>query len=168
MSSVSPISSIGSNLPSSSSTGSNPNEQLAQGMQALSTAIQSGNTTAATTAITAIQNALTASNPDSVVTANSLQLQGDLSTMSQALGSGNSTAINSAFMALEKDLTAPAKPASYAASAATPAYVLSLLSTLPDSNSNSSSATPDVGSNLLLTLSAQETANNTAKMNLYS
>jgi hypothetical protein len=167
MSSVSAISSIGSNLPSSSSTGSNPNEQIAQGMQALSTAIQSGNTTAATTAITAIQNALTASNPNSVVTANSLQLQGDLSTMSQALGSGESAAINSAYMALEKDVTAPATPASYAASAATPAYVLSLLSTLPDSNSNSSSTTPDVGSNLLSTLSAQETANNTAKMNLY-
>jgi hypothetical protein len=102
------------------------------------------------------------------VTANSLQLQGDLSTMSQALGSGNSTAINSAFMALEKDLTAPATPASYAASAATPAYVLGLLSTLPDSNSKTSSATTDVGSNLLSTLSAQETAANTAKVNLYA
>ena len=168
MSSVSAISSISSNLPSLPSTGSNPAEQIGQEIQALSTAIQSGDTTAATTAISAIQNALTASNPTSGVTANSLQLQGDLSTMSQALGSGKSAAINSAFTALQQDLTAPATPVSYAASAATPAYVLSLLSTLPDSNSNSSSATTDVGSNLLSTLSAQETADNTAKANLYA
>jgi len=45
---------------------------------------------------------------------------------------------------------------------------LGLLSTLPDSNSNASSATTDVGSNLLSTLSAQETADNTAKVNLYA
>jgi hypothetical protein len=168
MSSVSAISSISGNLPWLPSTGSNPAEQIGQEMQALSTAIQSGDTTGATTAIGAIQNALTASNPASAVTANSLQLQGDLSTMSQALGSGKSAAINSAFTALQQELIAPATPASYAASAATPAYVLGLLSTLPDSNSNASSATTDVGSNLLSTLSAQETANNTAKMNLYS
>jgi hypothetical protein len=137
-------------------------------MQALSTAIQSGDKTGATTAISAIRSALTASNPTSAVTSNGVQVQGDLSTMSQALGSGNSTAINNAFTALQKDLAAPAAPVSNAESAMTPAYVLSLLSTLPDSNSNSSSATTDVGSNLLSTLSAQDTANNTAKLNLYA
>jgi hypothetical protein len=137
-------------------------------MQALSTAIQSGDKTGATTAISAIRSAITASNPTSAVTANGLQEQGNLLTMSQALGSGNSTAINSAFTALQKDLAAPAAPVSIAASATTPAYVLSLLSTLPDSNSNSGSATTDVGSNLLSTLGAQETANNTAEMNLYA
>ena len=88
MSSVSAISSIIRAPPLLPSTGSNPAEQIGQEMQALSTAIQSGDTTAATTAISAIQNVLTASNPAAAVTANSLQLQGDLSTMSQALGSG--------------------------------------------------------------------------------
>jgi hypothetical protein len=168
MSSVSAISSISSNLPSSSSTGSSPAEAITQGMQALLTAIQSGDTAGATTAVSAIQNALKASNPTSAVTANGLQVQGDLSTMNQALGSGNSAAINTAFTALQTDLAAPATPPSYAASATTPAYVLSLLSTLPDSNSNSSSATTYVGSNLLSTLSAQDTANATATVNLYA
>jgi hypothetical protein len=168
MSSVSAISSISSNMPSLPSTGSNPAEQIGQEMEALSTAIQSGDTTAATTAIGAIQNALTASNPASAVTANSLRLQGDLSTMRQALGSGKPAAINSALTALQQDLAAPATPVSHAASAATPAYVLGLLSTLPDSNSSSSNTTTDVGSNLLSTLSAQEAAANTAKVNLYA
>jgi hypothetical protein len=45
---------------------------------------------------------------------------------------------------------------------------LSLLSSLPDSNSSSSSGTIDVGSNLLSTLAAQDSSNTTAQLNLYA
>ena len=167
MLSASAISGLGSNLSSSSSTSSSSTEQIAAALQALSVAIQSGNQANANAAMAAIENALT-SNPGSATTAIGLQALADLSTMSQALGSGNSTAINSAFGALQKDLTTPVAPALPVASAMTPAYVLDLLSLLPDSNFSSSSATTDVGFNLLAALSTQEAANTASTLNLYA
>jgi hypothetical protein len=168
MSSVSIVPNITSSSPSDRSTASSAAEQITQGLHALSTAIQSGDTTGAATALTAIQTAFAASNSTSVVTKNSTEVQGDLTTMQQALGSGNSTAINNAFTSLQKDLTAPSTAASLAAAAVTPAYVLSLLSALPGDNSDASGATTDVGSNLLSALGAQYTANTTAALNVYA
>src|SRR5450756_2657473 len=156
MSSVSAIPSITSGLSASSSTASKLPAQSDKALQALSTAIQSGDRSAATAALTAIQTAFTASNKTSTLTSNNVQVQGDLDTMSQVLGSGNTKAINIAFAALKKDLTAPASPASSSTSEITPAYVLTLLSTLP--GTTSSTGTTDVGFNLLSAISAQSTA----------
>ena len=166
MSSVSVIANITNNLPSTASTANSAAEQLTQGLKALSTAIQSGDTTGATAALTALTTAFAASNPNSVVSTNSLQAQGAITTMQQALGSGSSAAIQNAFTELQKDLSAATAPASPTGSAATPAYVLGLLSTLPN-NADSSSAT-DIGSNLLSTLSTQDSVANTAALNLYA
>jgi len=168
MSSVSVISNVTSTSAAVSATASTPAEQITAGLQALSTAIQSGDTAGASTALTAIKTAFAATNPSGTVTDSSLQVQGDLTAMQQALASGNSNAMSSAFTTLQKDVTTPSTAASLEASAATPAYVLSLLSALPDDNSVSSADSTDVGSNLLAALSTQNNASNTAALNVYA
>jgi hypothetical protein len=86
-------------------------DQVAQDLEVLLTALQSGDTAAAAQALTALQTLVKASAPLSALLSANPQVLGDLTLIRQALDSGDSAMISSAFAALQRDLTAAGPPA---------------------------------------------------------
>jgi hypothetical protein len=81
-------------------------DQVAQDLQILLAALQSGDTVGANQALTALQTLVKTSGPLYALISRNLQVPGDFTLISQALDSGESTMISSAFSALQRDLTA--------------------------------------------------------------
>ena len=163
MSSVSAISSL-AGVQSALGTASQ-SDPIVQALETLSTAVQSGDAMGANQALTTLQNLIKSSNPIFALISLNTQVQSDFTSMSQAFASGDSTAINNAFAALKKDLTAPVTSELSANSEASLAYVVSLISDVPESDSSSSSTAVQVESNLLTDLTAREAAKIAAQVN---
>lgn len=152
-------------------------DQIGQTLQALSTAVFSGDTAGAGKALAALQTL--ASNPASAPVSGSNPLHADFATMSQALASGDSVAIRNAFVSLQKDLSilgslsptlqkgspAPTAATHMETSAASLGYVVNLLSTSPETIPIYSRTALAVESDLRSSVSAEEAAKIAVQVN---
>jgi hypothetical protein len=118
-------------------------DQVAQDLQMLLAALQSGDTVGANQALTALQTLVKTSGPLYALISRNPQVQGDFTLISQALGSGDSTMISSAFSALQRDLTSA---------------VTSFLSRGPQSQFTPASTNQDLGSGDSITLNGASAA----------